>query len=70
VKKEDHLKVCVATQEMKDAAWKYAHKSQIILDSTFRVCDKKLLLFIMMGMDEDRKYIPLAFLFFSAPSGN
>ena len=69
-KKEDRLKVCVATQEMKEAAWKYAHKSQIILDGTFGVCDKKLLLFIVMGMDEDRKGVPLAFLFFSAHSGN
>jgi hypothetical protein len=46
------------------------HKSRIILDGTFGVCDKKLLLFIVMGIDEDQKGIPLTFLFFSAPSGN
>ena len=55
---------------MKDAAWQYAHHSQLILDGTFRVCDKRILLFIMMGVDENRKGVLLAFLLFSAPSGN
>lgn len=68
--KEDRFEVCVSTDEMKTATWKYAHKSQIILDGTFGVCDKKVLLFIVMGLDEERKGVPLAFLFFSAPSGN
>jgi hypothetical protein len=43
---------------------------QIILDGTFGVCDKKVLLFIAMAMDETGRGIPLAFLFFSAPSRN
>ena len=36
----------------------------------FGVCDKKILLFIIMGIDENKKGIPLAFLLFSVPSGN
>jgi hypothetical protein len=55
---------------MREAAWKYSHESQIILDGTFGVCDKKILLFIVMGVDERGKGIPLTFLLFSAPSGN
>ncbi|KAK7026686.1 hypothetical protein VNI00_015559 [Paramarasmius palmivorus] len=68
--KGDRFKACVATPEMKEASWKYAHNSQIILDGTFGICDRKILLFIIMGIDEERKGVPLAFLFFSAPSQN
>lgn len=66
----ERFEACIATPEMKEAAWKYAHKSQIILDGTFGVCDKKILLFIIMGIDDLGKGVPLAFLLFSAPSGN
>jgi hypothetical protein len=37
---------------MKDAAWQYAPKSQVVLDGTFGICDKKILLFILMGVDD------------------
>ncbi|KZT02331.1 uncharacterized protein LAESUDRAFT_662002 [Laetiporus sulphureus 93-53] len=66
----EHFEVCIATLKMREAAWQYANKSQIILDGTFGICDKKILLFIIMAIDEERKGIPLAFLQFSAPSGN
>lgn len=68
--KAERLEICVATDEMKAAAWKYGSRSQIMLDGTFGICDKRLLLFIVMGIDEDRHGVPLAFLMFSAPSGN
>ena len=31
------LKVCISTSEMDEAAWKYAHGKQIILDGTFEI---------------------------------
>jgi hypothetical protein len=68
--REERFEVCVATLDMCEAAWKYGHESQIILDGTFGVCNKKILLFIVMGVDEWEKGIPLAFLLFSALSGN
>lgn len=68
--KGERLEICVSTREMKEMAWKYGHRSQILMDGTFGVCDKKVLLFIMMAVDEDGHGVPLAFLFFSAPSGN
>ncbi|KAJ7337402.1 hypothetical protein DFH08DRAFT_705376, partial [Mycena albidolilacea] len=68
--KEEHLEVCVAIDEMKEASWKYGHCSQIIVDGTFGVCDKRLLLFIVMGIDENKHGVPLAFLFFSVPTRN
>ncbi|KAJ3555948.1 hypothetical protein NM688_g2298 [Phlebia brevispora] len=55
---------------MKEAAWKYAHHSQIILDGTFGICNKKMLLFIAMGVDEANRGVPLAFFLFSAPQDN
>ena len=66
----ERLKICISTPEMKEAAWKYAHNSQIMLDGTFGICNRKMLLFIVMGIDEDRKGVPLAFLLFSAPTKN
>ena len=59
--KDDRFKMCIANHEMKDAAWQYAPKSQVVLDGTFGICDKKMLLFILMGVDDQRKGIPLAF---------
>ena len=64
------LKVCISTPEMDMAAWKYTHGKQLILDGTFSVCSSHLLLFITMGIDEDRKGVPLALSLFSAPTGN
>ncbi|KAJ8085721.1 hypothetical protein PM082_004539 [Marasmius tenuissimus] len=55
---------------MKEMAWKYGHKKQVLLDGTFGICKKKMLLFILLGIDEDHHGVPLAFLLFSAPSGN
>lgn len=52
--------------EMKEAAWRYGHSQQILFDSTFEVCNSKILLFILI----EQKGIPLVFLMFSAPSGN
>jgi hypothetical protein len=66
----ERFEVCIATDEMNAAAWKYGYENQIILDGTFGVCDSRLLLFIVMAIDENRKGIPVAFLMFSAPTGN
>ena len=33
----------IAMDEMKAAAWKYGSQSQIMLDGTFGICDKRLL---------------------------
>ncbi|KAJ6623738.1 hypothetical protein B0H10DRAFT_2213411 [Mycena sp. CBHHK59/15] len=68
--KGEHFEACVATEEMNAAAWKYGHENQIILDGTFGICDSRLLLFIVMVIDENRKGVPVAFLMFSAPTGN
>ena len=60
--KNEHFEICIGNKEMKDAAWKYAHQSQIIVDGTFRICNQNLLLFIMMGVNENKKGVPLLVL--------
>ncbi|TFK47677.1 hypothetical protein OE88DRAFT_1596329, partial [Heliocybe sulcata] len=70
IQKEDRFEICIATEEMREAAWQYGHSSQILLDGTFGICVKKMLLFIVMGLNKERKGIPLAFFLFSAPTGN
>jgi hypothetical protein len=66
----ERFEVAIATDEMNRAAWTYGHESQLILDGTIGVCDSRLLLFIVMTIDENRKGVPVAFLLFSAPTGN
>ncbi|KIJ37161.1 hypothetical protein M422DRAFT_260318 [Sphaerobolus stellatus SS14] len=70
VAEDTHLRVCIQTEEMKNAAWKYSHQNQLILDGTFGVCDRRVLLFIALGVDENNKGVPLAFFLFSALAGN
>jgi hypothetical protein len=67
--KNDRLKVCISTSEMDEATWKYGHRNQLILDGTFGVCTTRLLLFIVMAVDEESRGIPLAMFLFSAPTG-
>jgi hypothetical protein len=66
----ERFKICIATPQMKEAAWKYVHRSQLVLDGTFGICSARLLLFIALGKDEDGKGVPVAFFLFSAPTGN
>ncbi|KAF8574311.1 hypothetical protein K439DRAFT_1649810 [Ramaria rubella] len=70
IKLNDRLCVCIHTPEMQEVAWKYAHQKQIILDGTFGVCDRRVLLFILLSVDEAGRGVPLAFFLFSAPSRN
>lgn len=65
----DRFEIGIATLEMDEAAWKYGHTSQVILDGTFGVCSERLLLFIVMVVDESWKGVPVSFLLFSAATG-
>lgn len=55
---------------MKESSWRYVHQKQLVLDGTFGICDHCILLFIALGVDNSGKGDPLAFFFFSAPTGN
>lgn len=66
----DRFEVCIATEEMKKAVWRHRDRSQILLDGTFGVSTKKILLFILMGLDKKRRGESLTMFLFSALSGN
>lgn len=66
----DRFKICIATSEMRDAAWQYCHKKQLVLDGTFGLCTSRLLLWIALGVDSSNNGIPVALFLFSAPTGN
>ncbi|KAL0061006.1 hypothetical protein AAF712_012179 [Marasmius tenuissimus] len=66
----DRFEACISTPEMDEAAWRYAHRSQLVLDGTFGVCTVRLLLFIALAIDPNGKGLPVALFLFSAPTGN
>jgi hypothetical protein len=45
----------LSTPAQRAAAYKYGHEGLILLDGTFNVSDKRLLLFILMVIDESWK---------------
>jgi hypothetical protein len=63
---EERFQAVVITEQMRDAAWRYGHGSQMILDGTFGVSTESILCFILMVVDEDYRGIPVGFLLFSA----
>lgn len=67
--RRSRLKISISTKAMDEAAWEHGHGKQIIMDGTFGVVSCRMLLFIVMGVDEQRKGIPFAFFLFSAPAG-
>ncbi|KAI0695800.1 hypothetical protein BC835DRAFT_1232694, partial [Cytidiella melzeri] len=66
----ERLKISISTPEMKDAAWAFCHKKQLVLDGTFGLCTSRLLVWIALGVDESGHGLPVAMFLFSAPSGN
>ncbi|KAJ3819621.1 hypothetical protein F5880DRAFT_1489367 [Lentinula raphanica] len=67
IKDSDRFEICISTPEMDEAAQKYAHHSQFILDGTFGICSSRILLFIALALvDEDCKGVPVALFLFSA----
>lgn len=67
--KDERFKLCIATPDMRDAAWTCCHKQQLILDGTFGISKYRLLLWIAMGLDESGSGLPVALFLFSAPTG-
>lgn len=64
------LKLCIATNKMTQAAWRFGYQKQIMVDATFGLANCWLLLFTIMAVNENNHCVPLAFLVFLAPGGN
>ncbi|KAI0258025.1 hypothetical protein BC834DRAFT_837033, partial [Gloeopeniophorella convolvens] len=65
----ERFELFISTSEMEEAAWMHVHNSQLILDGTFGISSSRLLLWIAMGLDSDRRGLPVALFLFSAPAG-
>ncbi|KAF8868336.1 hypothetical protein CPB84DRAFT_1756437 [Gymnopilus junonius] len=62
----DRFEIILSTPEMREAAWKYGHKKQVLMDLTFGVCSARALLLILMAIDENGTGIPICFIMFTA----
>lgn len=66
----DRLEIIICTPEQQEYAWKYGHQNLILVDGTFGISKHKLLLFIIMVIDEKNKGIPITFILFTPPINN
>ncbi|KAK4703451.1 hypothetical protein P7C70_g2768, partial [Phenoliferia sp. Uapishka_3] len=66
----DRFQLLIQTEEMRDAAWKYGHRQQIVMDGTFGFTSSKVLVFITLAMNDEGHGEPLAFMLFSPPPQN
>jgi len=47
---------------MQEAAWRYGHKKQVLMDLTFGVCSACALLIILMAIDKTGSGVPICFM--------
>jgi hypothetical protein len=69
LEQNDRIKLVLATTEQRKSAWRYGHKKMIHLDGTFGISNKKILLFVLLVVNDDNKGIPVGYLLFSAANG-
>ncbi|KAJ7463288.1 hypothetical protein FB451DRAFT_1043328, partial [Mycena latifolia] len=62
----ERFSLVLATSEQKILAWKYGHKCQVLTDLTFGICSGRVLLAILMAIDDNNHGIPIGMLLFSA----
>ena len=62
----DRFEIIIVMPEMKEAAWKYAHKKQVLMDLTFGFCSARSLLLILLAFGDNGEGIPIAFIIFTA----
>ena len=65
----DQFILVLATKEQRELAWKFGHNKILHLDKTFGISNKKILLFVLLVLDEQNKGIPIGYLLFLAAGG-
>src|SRR3954454_709449 len=65
----DQFMLVLATKSQRDLAWKFGHQQILYIDGTFGISNKKILLFTLLVLDDQRKGIPIGYLIFSAAGG-
>ncbi|GBC39750.2 hypothetical protein GLOIN_2v1777513 [Rhizophagus irregularis DAOM 181602=DAOM 197198] len=71
IKASTHQEICLvlATPEQRKLTWKYGYNGIIHFDRTFGFSNKKVLLFVLLVVNQNNKGIPIRYLLFSAASG-
>ncbi|KAJ7449970.1 hypothetical protein B0H11DRAFT_1743364, partial [Mycena galericulata] len=62
----DRFRLIITTPEQKILAWKYGHKQQVLMDLTFGICSGRVLLTILMAIDDENHGVPISAFLFSA----
>ncbi|PBK70253.1 hypothetical protein ARMSODRAFT_1036416, partial [Armillaria solidipes] len=63
---ESRFELIISTPQQQEAAWRYGHQKQVLMDLTFGFSSSRVLLGILLAMDENKRGIPLGFILFSA----
>ncbi|CAB4476296.1 unnamed protein product [Rhizophagus irregularis] len=62
----DRFILVLATKNQRDLAWKFGHQKILHMDGTFGISNKKILLFTLLILDNQKRGIPIGYLLFSA----
>ncbi|PBK80706.1 hypothetical protein ARMGADRAFT_1039860 [Armillaria gallica] len=60
------FELVISTPQQKEATWKYGHQKQVFMDLTFGFSSSRVLLAILLAVDDNKRGVPLGFLLFSA----
>jgi hypothetical protein len=61
----ERLVLILSTPRQQEMAWKYGHKSQMLMDGTFGVCSTSVLVFFLMVVDDCNTGVPVATILFT-----
>ncbi|KAJ7622177.1 hypothetical protein FB45DRAFT_753561 [Roridomyces roridus] len=62
----ERLCLIFSTPEQQALAWRFGHKQHMLMDLTFGFCNGRLLLAVLMALDEHKRGIPVSLIVFSA----
>ncbi|KAJ9097952.1 hypothetical protein QFC20_006082 [Naganishia adeliensis] len=62
---QERFEAVIITEQMREAAWRFGHRQQMILDGTFGVSQERLLCFILMVVDQNYRGVPVGFILFT-----
>ncbi|KAJ7483905.1 hypothetical protein B0H11DRAFT_1722928, partial [Mycena galericulata] len=63
---DSRFTLILTTPEQRLLAWRYGHKKQVLMDLTFGICSGRVLLAILLAIDDENHGVPIAAILFSA----
>ncbi|KAG0692955.1 hypothetical protein DFH29DRAFT_985619 [Suillus ampliporus] len=62
----DRFALILMSAKQQEMAWSFGHQKQMLMDGTFNICSSRVLLFILMVIDNENRGIPVCQIIFSA----